>query len=119
MKIRIEDCSVRLRLRRSEVDTLAEKGELWASTVFPEGTFRYGLKAQTGVTELRAVLQERAIVIYIPEKWTATWLASPRVGFETEIEVNNTALHLLVEKDFVCMDRDMAGQEDQYPNPKA
>jgi hypothetical protein len=118
MKIRIEDNSVRLRLRRSEVDTLAETGELWASTDFPEGTFSYGLKAQAGLKDLRAALQDRALVVYIPEKWSATWLASPRVGFDTKMELNNNTLHLLVEKDFVCLDRDMAAQGDQYPNPK-
>ena len=119
MKIRIEDYSVRLRLRRSEVDTLAETGSLRASTDFPEGTFSYGLKAQAGLAEMRASLEDRAIIIYIPEQWITTWPASAQVGFEGQMDLNGKSLLLLVEKDFVCLDRDIAGQGDQYPNPKA
>ena len=119
MKIRIEDNSVRFRLRRSEVDTLAEAGSLWGTTQFPEGTFSYGLMTEKGLPDLRASLQDGKIIVRIPEEWTVQWPDSPRVGFETSAVVNGSTLHLLVEKDFVCLDRDLAGQQDQYPNPKA
>lgn len=118
MKIRIEDNSVRYRLRRSEVDTLAEKGRLWATTQFPDGTFTYGLCSEAGLLDLRASQEDGKIVLYIPEEWIAEWPASSRVGFEARIELNGKILHLLIEKDFVCLDRDIAGQTDQFPNPK-
>ncbi len=118
MKIRIEDNSVRYRLRRSEVDTLAEKGSLWATTNFPEGNFTYGLLAQDGLTELRATYEEGKIILRIPKKWIETWPGSAKIGFETELKWNDAALHVLIEKDFVCLDRDIASQTDQYPNPK-
>lgn len=118
MKIRIEDNSVRYRLRRSEVDSLAEKGSIWATTQFPEGIFTYGLRTVEGLSDLRASLEGSSIVLEIPADWTADWPESSRVGFETEIRVDGKALHLLIEKDFVCLDRDIASQTDQFPNPK-
>jgi len=118
MKIRIEDNSVRYRLRRSEVDTLAETGSLWASTNFPEGQFTYGLQALKGLTDLQAVYEVGKISIRIPEQWVKTWPASSQIGFETQLKWNGATLHLLIEKDFVCLDRDIASQTDQYPNPK-
>jgi hypothetical protein len=119
MKIRIEDNSVRYRLRRSEVDTLAEQGSLWARTQFPEGAFTYGLQSKTGISDLRASWEGGKIILYIPREWAVSWPASSKVGFEAQMDVNGESLHVLVEKDFVCLDRDLAGQADQYPNPKA
>ena len=119
MKIRIEDNSVRLRLRRSEVDALAEQGSLWAETRFPQGVLTYGLTAVKGMSNLQASLEDSKITISMPEEWTSGWPSSPRVGYEAHMEVNGQPLHLLIEKDFVCLDRDLAGQDDQYPNPKA
>jgi hypothetical protein len=119
MKIRIEDNSVRIRLRRSEVERLAEKGNLWATTQFPEGAFTYGLVAKQGLLDLVASLEEGKIVIYMPEEWTQGWPASPRVGYEVQADGKGHPLHILIEKDFVCLDRDLAGQADQYPHPKA
>ncbi len=119
MKIRIEDNSVRYRLRRSEVDTLAEKGSLWATVNFPEGPFTYGLQALEGLADLQAVYKDGSIIIQIPKQWVKTWPGSPQIGFETDLKRNGVTLHLLIEKDFVCLDRDIASQTDQYPNPKA
>lgn len=119
MKIRIEDNSVRYRLRRSEVDTLTEKGSLWATVNFPEGQFTYGLQAIEGLADLQAVYEDGSIIIQIPKQWVKTWPGSPQIGFETDLKWNGVTLHLLIEKDFVCLDRDIASQSDQYPNPKA
>jgi len=38
-----------------------------------------------------------------------------RVGFEN----HDAGLHLLVEKDFVCLDEVNEDQSDNYPNPLA
>lgn len=118
MKIRIEDNSVRYRLRRSEVEQLAATGSIWASASFPEGPFTYGLCAAPDISDLRASRKEGKIVLYIPQAWTLQWPESSKVGFESQIAFDGNTLHILIEKDFVCLDRNLAEQSDQYPNPK-
>ncbi len=118
MKIRIEDNSVRLRLRRSEVDQLATRGALRACTRFPGSDFEYAIEAVTEIADLDATFTRGCITVRIPHSWIKDWPDSPQVGFETRMERNGLALHLLVEKDFVCLDRNLQEQKDQYPHPR-
>ena len=120
MKIRIEGNSIRLRLRQSEVTQLAVQGMVGEATQLPEGLFRYQLKLQAGLENLAAHFSPEGISVCLPESWGRAWPEESRVGFEAiqTIEGGHT-LHLLVEKDFVCLDRDLAGQQDQYPHPKS
>ena len=118
MKIRIEDNSVRLRLKRSEVDQLAANGSLKSSTRFPENTFEYAVESSPDVTDLQAAYSKGCITVKVPERWIRNWPDSPKVGFGSQIELGGAVLDILVEKDFVCLDRNLADQTDQYPNPK-
>jgi hypothetical protein len=118
MKIRIEDNSVRMRLRKSEVSELSRKGRLCATTFFPEQLFEYCLQADPGIADLQASFTGGKITVRLPLAWIQTWPDSPKVGFETTFEVGADSLHILVEKDFVCLDRDPETQKDQFANPK-
>ena len=118
MKIRIEDNSIRYRLRKSEVEVLAAEGRLKAAAIFPQGPFEYILQSTPGLTDLRASHFAGRITVEIPDDWVRQWPGSPRVGFETLMREGDTPLHILIEKDFVCLDRDLNTQADQYPNPK-
>ncbi len=118
MKIRIEDNSVRLRLRKSEVTALSEGGVLCGSTEFPEHTFKYCLKASPSVSDLQASFSKGTITVLLPESWARGWAAAPTVGFETQQDLDGATLHLLIEKDFVCLDRDPETQKDQFAHPK-
>lgn len=118
MKIRIEDNSVRLRLRKSEVAKLAEQGRLCAATVFPEQRFEYCLEVSREARDLEASFSGGKIAVRLPEPWVRDWPDSPKVGFEATIDTGSAKLHLLVEKDFVCLDRDPETQKDQFAHPK-
>ena len=118
MKIRIEDNSVRMRLRKSEVSKLSEEGFICATTVFPEQIFEYCLKADSGIGDLEASFADGKIIVRLPESWVQTWPDSPTVGFETSFKVGAASLHILIEKDFVCLDRDPDTQKDQFAHPK-
>ncbi|MEJ2585428.1 MAG: hypothetical protein P8Z38_10425 [Robiginitalea sp.] len=118
MKIRIEDNSVRMRLRKSEVSKLSEEGRLCAATVFPEQQFEYCLEADPGTKDLIASFSGGRITVRMPESWIHDWPDSPKVGFETSLEIGTASLHILIEKDFVCLDRDPETQKDQFANPK-
>jgi hypothetical protein len=118
MKIRIEDNSVRMRLRKSEVSKLAEQGRLCATTAFPEQLFEYCLVADADIRDLEASFSKGKITVRLPEIWVRDWPDSPRVGFEASFDTGDSGLHILIEKDFVCLDRDPKTQKDQFAHPK-
>ncbi len=120
MKIRIEDNSIRLRLRRSEVQILEAEGQLTGITRMPGGDFEYQLKLNDSIPSLTAFKTEQGIRVELPLEAGRQWGDSEQVGFEEEVPLGDgETLRLLVEKDFVCLDRDLSVQKDQYPNPKA
>ncbi|MDG1572898.1 hypothetical protein OZ410_11275 [Robiginitalea sp. M366] len=120
MKIRMEGNSVRLRLRRSEVEELAQGKAVRGTVAFPEGLWQYALEPAAGASRLGARLTKLGITVTLPEDWALAWADSPQVGFEHNLVLETGGpLYLLIEKDFVCLDRDPSGQQDQFPNPKA
>ncbi|WP_143542356.1 DUF7009 family protein [Robiginitalea sediminis] len=120
MKIRMEGSSVRLRLRRTEVAQIGAGERLVEKVVFPDGVWTYSLVPEDGVQELSARMTTQGVDIILPAKLAASWAHSEQVGFENWVGLpGGSQLHLLVEKDFVCLDRDLESQKDHYPNPKA
>ena len=119
MKIRIKGNSVRFRLTKTEVETFSKKGLVQENTKFPNKTFSYALKAKSGITNLEAEFQDDNITLYFPEKLQKEWATNNEVGYANTVDWNNkTALSLLVEKDFTCLDNTIEDQSDNYPNPK-
>ena len=120
MKLRIEDNSIRLRLRKSEVQELGHSGRVGGHTSLPGGSFTYALELKSDISRMDAQKSGNGIIIFLPEKDGKAWAGNEQVGHQAEVALEGGAkLHLLVEKDFVCLDRDPALQQDQYPNPKS
>lgn len=123
MKIRIKGNSIRYRLTQTEVKTLAETGYLSEETCFgPEASqkFFYTLEAKTGIDGLRAAFDGGTISLFIPAEAARTWFEEDRVGFAGGEEVApGITLHLLLEKDFACLDDSQEDQSDNFPNPNA
>ncbi|MBV6441401.1 MAG: hypothetical protein DYG98_03210 [Haliscomenobacteraceae bacterium CHB4] len=123
MKIRIKGNSVRFRLTQSEVRTLAASGYLAEETHFGPGeaqTLVYALQSKEGINNLQAAFDGQKITLYIPSTAAQTWYGEERVGFENEMEVApGISLHLLLEKDFACLDNAREDQSDNFPNPNA
>ena len=119
MKLRIKGNSIRLRLLRSEVDKFAEAGRVSEEVNFGPTVLKYSL-AMSGDTDLiRAEFANNEIVVLIPERMAIDWATNDNVGFETEQPIGaNENLSIIVEKDFVCIDRpDDPDRDDAYPNP--
>lgn len=123
MKIRIKGNSIRYRLTQSEVKTLGTTGYLAEETRFGPGEaqqFVYALQTKEGITGLQAAFDGRKMVLFIPAESAKTWYGEERVGFENDVEVApGISLHLLLEKDFACLDASHEDQSDNYPNPNA
>ena len=118
MKIRIKGDSIRFRLTRTEVEDLCEHGYLKEVTHLDESTFTYAVKSMDS-TGMKARFENNCITLHVSKQLLKGWESNERVGFEqVEGDGASSPLHLLLEKDFVCLDRRLEDQSDNYPNPK-
>jgi hypothetical protein len=120
MKIRIKGNTLRFRLTRSEVTTVARNGYLCEKTEFNGSTFYYAVKTLDDAKNLTADFNLDTITLYISTPEAQRWESTEQVGFEYNMKLENGShLFLLLEKDFVCMDASTEDQSDNYPNPAA
>ena len=120
MKIRIKGDSVRIRLSKSEVEEFGRSGYLTDSTHFISSKFDYGIIARHDLARMEAEFNTHGIFLHIPQHWADEWVATQRVGFDSEMPLTDGgSLYLLLEKDFQCLDNTTEDQSDMYPNPLA
>jgi hypothetical protein len=119
MKLRIKGNSIRLRLLKSEVEKFAEQGYISDEVRFGDGTLKYSVRMSDSADVIKGIFAENEIVVVIPEKAARDWAGTESVGFEAEQPIAaNESLTIVIEKDFVCMDRlDDPDRADAYPNP--
>ncbi|MEM9623334.1 MAG: hypothetical protein AAF993_16915 [Pseudomonadota bacterium] len=121
MKIRISDDSIRLRLDRSEVAQIEAGSAVECVTHFSAGNqFRYCLNV-AAAGEVSAEFIEGCITVTLPAEVASRW-----AGTESEVSIRAQQalpagdLHLLIEKDFECLDpREGEDQSNRFRNPKA
>ena len=123
MKLRIRGNTIRVRLKQSEVKTLATGRSLVEETRFPESVLQYRLDTNEE-GDFSAEFQEGTLAIRLPSDAVAQWAASDQVSLLTEQQVGTSdVLSLLVEKDFACLSpgdhRHDEDDEDTYPHPAA
>jgi len=114
MKIRINGNSVRFRLTRSDVKQLATTGGLEQKVDFGGQALFYSVKIVDG-RDLTSSFENNTITLYLPAKMIGELTDTDKVGFENVVN----ELHLLVEKDFTCLENVSEDQGDNYPNPLA
>ena len=122
MKLRIRDNSVRLRLTRTEVDTLRETGVVIATTGFPGGReFRYRVESSPASVNPGALFSDNMITVRLPETAVLAWATTEQVSLAGEQLLDDgEKLAVLVEKDFACLaPREGEDESDMYPHPQA
>jgi hypothetical protein len=120
MKLRIKGNSLRIRLTKTEVSTLAETGYLQEQTHFGNVTLTYALQAKEDAGTLSATMNNNTITMYVPAAFTKEWAKNDVVGLSGNMAVDNkNSLSLLLEKDFVCLDETTEDQSDNYHNPNS
>ena len=121
MKLRIKGNSIRLRLLRSEVDKFAADRKIWEDVGFGASTLRYSLQMSPEAKSIEARFGNNEIEVLIPEAAAQAWATNGDVGFEAEQRIGNTeTLAIVIEKDFVCIDRpDDPDRDDAFPNPNS
>jgi len=121
MKIRIYDDSVRLRLDRSEVETIGRGEQVTCCTRFPDGAeFRYQLSTGA-VAAVTAGFDHGCIAVTLPVKAAERWVTDDsEVSIRGNAEHDAGSLTLLIEKDFECLEpRAGEDQSNRFRNPKA
>ena len=118
MKIRIKGNSLRYRLTRPEVEKFHQTGYLEEKIDFVGNSLHYCL-CITKQEKLSASFYDNQITVYLPASGIEEWKTTEQIGFEDvmELEGSEETLHLLVEKDFTCLDNVTEDQSDHYPNP--
>jgi uncharacterized protein DUF7009 len=122
VKLRLRGDTIRLRLTRSEVESIGAGRRVSETLHLPDGSeFRYTLVAAgaNGVQMQReSALVE--IVIEIVASQAHSWATSEQVGYSGETPLQIGDVSLLIEKDFTCITPRIGEEEsDTFPNPQA
>ncbi len=118
MKLRIKGNSIRIRLSKTEVDELVSGSPQSDSTSFGNSSFSYNVQVVNSGESLTAGYQDNIITLYVPASLIKDWSRNSVVGFEAMMPLENSGhLHLLLEKDFKCLDKTTEDQSDFFDNP--
>lgn len=121
MKLRIRGDSLRLRLKRGEVDQIAAGSSIVEETHFPDSVLTYRLDVSEN-HEISASFDRGSLVISLPKSKVSDWADSDEVSLSAEQKLTGAgSLTLLIEKDFSCLEpghhRDGEDDEDTFPHP--
>jgi hypothetical protein len=123
MKLRLQSNSLRLRLKRGEVEQLVRAGRVEERIAFGAGgaeTLTYVLETSPAVTAPAATLMKSGILVRIPAMVAARWASGEEVGIEAAQPAgDNGTLRILIEKDFACLNGTAEQNTDTFPNPLA
>ncbi|QQL51355.1 DUF7009 family protein [Mucilaginibacter ginkgonis] len=114
MKVRLKAGSLRYRLTQSDVAKFTKEGVVHEILDFGDDKLTYVLQ-RTSQPNMFATFKNNIITLFVPEKDADKWTATETVG----VEHKGNQLHLLLEKDFTCLENVDEDQSDNYPNPLA
>ena len=123
MKLRLQFNSLRLRLKRSEVDRFIRTGrieERIMSGTSDRESFYYLLEANDAVSAPKGWIASNGVVVQVPTADALKWALTNQIGIEAEQAVDSkTSLRILIEKDFACLDGTEEQNADTFANPLA
>ena len=122
MKLRILDNSIRLRLTRTEVDTVNSEGLVRGRVQFAgSNPFYYVLESSPATVKPEAHISNNVLTVRIPEMDMRQWAESENVSIASEQLLDDGGqLKILVEKDFACLaPREGEDESDMFPHPDA
>lgn len=121
MKLRIKGDSLRLRVSPSEVARLMAAGRVEETVHFGPGEtakLTYALECSAQADAITARYCASEIAVLVPSEDARKWADGLQVGMYKSVHMGDGRLELAIEKDFACLDRSEAENEDTYPNPK-
>ncbi len=123
MKLRIRGDTLRLRLKRGEVDRIAAGTSIVEKTHFPGSILTIRLDVSEN-NDISASFNNGSLLVSLPKSKAMDWADSDQVSLHAEQKLaRNGILSLLIEKDFSCLEpgnhRECADDEDTFPHPSA
>lgn len=112
MKLRIEGNSIRLRVKKSDLDKLKSEGMIGETVVFSGDLyFHYKLKTAQHIQHINGELLQNSIQVTIPLSIAQSWIDTEQVGLEHTLD---SGLKILIEKDFPCKTREDEDKNDFF-----
>ena len=105
-----------MRIRKSELKQLAENKRIGETINFGKTVaFSFLLEINPSSEQVDASFLNNQLVVSLPKIQALQWMNSNQVGIEINksIEANQT-LHILIEKDFPCLDREEEDKSDTF-----
>lgn len=113
MKLRVRGSSLRLRLTRSEVDALRDRGFVEETTPLLPSPLVYRIERGAG-PRVAVRFESGCLAIVVPEALATDFCNTDRVGFEETSE----GVRVLVEKDWQCLAPRDEDESDAFPHPR-
>jgi len=115
MKLRCTENSIRLRLRKSDIEVLKSQNFVQEIVQFPgSDDFSFTICISEN-SELYASFTNREILVYIPTEMANLWINSDQVSLQSQIKTTeHKTLSILIEKDFPCLDREEIDRDDTF-----
>ena len=124
MKLRMKGDSLRLRVSPSELSRLLQSGRIEETVHFgpqADAKLTYALLASSEnpvqATQLTVRYQSQEIAVVVSIDHARSWAENSDVGLYANISFGAGQLELAIEKDFACLDKDEAENQDTFPNP--
>jgi hypothetical protein len=116
MKLRFDHQSLRLRVRKSDVEKLSQDGFVEETVQFPLGRLVYRLEIGDNVQPLSASMEAHLICVRIPADEASEWINTENVGIYGSLhtDVEKKMLEILIEKDFPCKHGSTADNADSF-----
>jgi hypothetical protein len=123
MKLRFRKNSIRLRLLQTEITQLREIGNVSESITFgiiPTETLTYSVRVSGEAEKVSAQMIDNQIEVFLPVKLAENWMDTEEIGLYQTQDIGDLGeLNIIVEKDFVCVDRPFdEDNKDAFPHPK-
>lgn len=116
MKLRCTENSIRIRIRKSELDQLAQTKQVEEKIHFGnQVVLTFALSIDETLQNVEANLLDNNLIVSLPNEEAIKWINSNQVGIEVNNELaDNQSLHILIEKDFPCLDRENEDKSDTF-----
>ena len=76
---------------------------------------RLCLETRDNIDVVDAKMEDNELILSLSHQEAEQWIKTDQVGIETTINLsNNDRLHILIEKDFPCLDRPQEDKSDTY-----
>ncbi len=123
-----------MRLLRGEVARLGELGRVTETIQFgvlPQEQLTYSLETSRSAKTISAQFNNNQITVSIPESIARNWVETEQITLENiqliengiqnderQSKASQNSLKILIEKDFVCLDRrNDPDNSDAFPHP--